>query len=210
MILLITGHKNPKIDSHRCMMHKAVHSDVPNTVNYLFTTRALILIKHFWALNNSTFSLLEHIFCIWIHFLYWDTFYVFMYILCHWIHLNNKNFFSGFFFSGSWGCSPEKSSRLTRHSLLHGSDLYGGFLPGNVRQMACSRLCQVLHQRLVLVGFCHRDGKKSFATLNSKSRATQDFYLFLYFFFLLSFQLWIWQPIGSVWPTFPCSKLWEP
>ena len=114
------------------------------------------------------------------------------------------------FFSGSWGCSPEKSSRLTRHSLLHGSDLYGGFLPGNVRQMACPRLCQVLHQRLVLVGFCHRDGKKSFATLNSKSRATQDFYLFLYFFFLLSFQLWIWQPIGSVWPTFPCSKLWEP
>lgn len=98
MILLITGHKHPKIDSHRCMMHKAVHNDVPNTVNYLFTTRALILIKHFWALNNSTFSLLEHIFCIWIHFLYWDTFYVFMYILCHWIHLNNKNLFSGFFF----------------------------------------------------------------------------------------------------------------
>lgn len=80
MILLITGHKHPKIDSHRCMMHKTVHSDVPNTVNYLFTTRALILIKHFWALNNSTFSLLEHIFCIWIHFMYLCTSYVIEYI----------------------------------------------------------------------------------------------------------------------------------
>ena len=88
------------------------------------------------------------------------------------------------FFAGSWGCSPEKSSRLTRHSLLHGSDLYGGFLPGNVRQMAGPRLCQVLYQRLVLVGFCHRDGKK-----NQNPNFQDPRWCFIYFFSCFKFSI---------------------
>ena len=91
-------------------------------------------------------------------------------------------------FPGSWGCSPEKSAGPTRRALLHGSHLYGGLLPGNVRQMAGPRLCQVLYQRLVLVGFCHRDGKY----FSIKLTNPDDIFvmlLIIYLFFLFKFSI---------------------
>lgn len=63
------------------------------------------------------------------------------------------------FISGSRRRSSAASTNLTRYSLLHGSNIYSDIFLRNVNQIFGAWLCSVLHQRLVLAGFRHCNGK---------------------------------------------------
>lgn len=67
--------------------------------------------------------------------------------------------FSQFLNAGSRRRSSAASTNLTRYSLLHGSNIYSDIFLRNVNQMVGARLQSVLHERMVLAGFRHCNGK---------------------------------------------------